>query len=294
FNPDATRKIFTAKGRPSDNPLIVHIADRSFLHTLTPAFPEIGTTLANAFWPGPLTIVIHKSPGVTNEVTAGLDTVAIRMPNHPVALSLIRKFGRGIVAPSANISGRPSPTTGQHVRDDLDGKIDCILDAGPTTIGVESTVLDITVDPPVILRKGGLTREAIEAVIGKLGTGVGEELSRRSPGNRHRHYSPNAKVVLVKRGDSIGLGSLLAGLNTEKEHIGCILHSIPDPRSGPGLAIRRVSPDPAKMSHALFDLLRTFDKMGIGLIIVEEVEEQGLGAALMDRLRRASMAGTKK
>lgn len=290
FNAAATRRIFEAKGRPSDNPLIVHIADLSFLSSLTPSFPDIGMTLAKSFWPGPLTIVTTKAAKVMDFVTAGLNTVAIRMPNHPVALSLIRQFGRGIVAPSANISGRPSPTTGEHVRDDLNGKIEFILDAGPTMIGVESTVLDITVDPPVILRKGGLTKEAIEVAIGKISSDVTGELSRRSPGNRHRHYSPKAKVILVKEGDSGAFASVLSQLDLRTQKIGCILHSIPDPWREPAITVRRVSSDAAQISHVLFDLLRNFDKMGINAIIVEEVEEKGIGTAIMDRLRRASMS----
>jgi L-threonylcarbamoyladenylate synthase len=197
FNDSAIRKIFEAKGRPSDNPLIVHIADISSLTTLTASFPEVGTLLARTFWPGPLTLVAQRTDRVSDLITAGLDTVAVRMPNHPVALALIRRLGRGIVAPSANISGRPSPTTAQHVFEDLNGKIDVILDAGPTRIGIESTVLDITQDPPVILRKGGLAREAIETVIGPVRADVEGELGKRSPGNRYKHYAPRARVILV-------------------------------------------------------------------------------------------------
>jgi L-threonylcarbamoyladenylate synthase len=253
-------------------------------------FPDIGRTLANEFWPGPLTLVVQKTSHVPDTVTAGLDTVAVRMPNHQVALSLLRQFGRGIVAPSANVSGRPSPTTAQHVLDDLDGRIDIVLDSGPTLIGVESTVLDITVEPPVILRKGGLSKEAIEKVIGTVLTEPDEQLSARSPGNRHKHYAPRARVILVPQGDAVGLGRTLRGINDGGKRIACLLHSIPDPPADAHVSVQRAPGAIDEFAHFLFDYFRQWDKSGINVIVVEEVSEIGLGAAIMDRLRRAASA----
>ena len=288
LNDSAIRKVFEAKGRPSDNPLIVHIAETTTLSSISASFPEIGLTLARTFWPGPLTMVVQRTDRVSDLVTAGLDTVAVRMPNHPVALSLIRKLGRGIVAPSANLSGRPSPTTAQHVHDDLNGRIDYILDAGATRIGVESTVLDITLTPPAILRKGGLSKEAIEAVVGEINSNGGSEYSNRSPGNRYRHYSPRAYVHLVKEGDADEVMRLVSAEAASGKRIGCILHSIPDGVSNSNVIVRIVPSDLEQISHLLFDLLRELDKSGVDMIVVEEVKETGLGAAIMDRLRRAS------
>ena len=289
FNDSAIHKVFDAKGRPSDNPLIVHIAETSSLSTISASFPEIGLTLARTFWPGPLTMVVQRTDRISDLVTAGLDTVAIRMPSHPVALSLIRKLGRAIVAPSANISGRPSPTTAEHVSDDLNGKIDFILDAGATRIGVESTVLDITQTPPIILRKGGLSKEAIEAVVGQIGSETDGKLLNRSPGNRYKHYSPRADILLVREGDTVEYSRIIHDEVVCTKKIGCILHSIPDQTPGPNVVVRTISPDIESISHMLFDLLREFDKAGVDVIIVEEVADKGLGMAVMDRLRRASV-----
>jgi L-threonylcarbamoyladenylate synthase len=201
---------------------------------------------------------------------------------------MIRKLGRGIVAPSANISGGPSPTTARHVYDDLNGRIDFILDAGPTKIGVESTVLDITMTPPVILRKGGLSKEAIEAVVGQIDSDAGNEILNRSPGTRYRHYSPRASVRLVKEGDLDALSRILQDEVVSTKNIGCILHAIPDRPFGPNVIVRRIASDVEQISHMLYDLLRDLDKSGVDIIIVEEVEDRGLGMAVMDRLRRAS------
>jgi L-threonylcarbamoyladenylate synthase len=288
FSDSAIRKVFDAKGRPADNPLIVHIAETSSITSISASFPEVGLTLARTFWPGPLTLVVQRTDRVSDLITAGMDSVAVRMPNHPVALSMIRKLGRGIVAPSANISGGPSPTTARHVYDDLNGRIDFILDAGPTKIGVESTVLDITLTPPVILRKGGLSKEAIEAVVGHIDSDAGSEILNRSPGTRYKHYSPRASIRLVKEGDLDELSRILQDEVVSTKNIGCILHSIADHNFGPNVIVRRIASDVEQISHLLYDLLREFDKSGVDIIIVEEVEDRGLGTAVMDRLRRAS------
>jgi L-threonylcarbamoyladenylate synthase len=192
------------------------------------------------------------------------------------------------VAPSANISGRPSPTTAQHVYDDLNGRIDCILDAGPTRIGIESTVLDITQTPPLILRKGGLSKEAIEAVIGNVGSEAQGDVLKRSPGNRYKHYSPRAGLILVKEGDAEEFSKVILDEVIRTKKIGCILHSIPDPETFPNRFVRRIPPDVETISHMLFEMLREFDKSGVDIIVVEEVPDKGLGMGVMDRLRRAA------
>ena len=288
FNATAIRKVFEAKGRPSDNPLIVHIAETTTLTSITASFPDIGWTLARTFWPGPLTLVVRRIDRVSDLVTAGLDSVAVRMPNHPVALGMIRKLGRGVVAPSANTSGRPSPTTAGHVLEDLEDKVDLILDAGATRIGLESSVLDITQNPPVLLRKGALSREAIEAVIGTISSDASTELLKRSPGNLHRHYAPRAELRLVQEGDTSGLSEILQESGMKGKKIGCILHNCPDPILNSGVLLRRIPHDVEQISHQLFSLLRELDNNRVDVIVFEGVAEKGLGTAVMDRLRRAS------
>ncbi len=288
FNESAIRRLFEAKGRPTDNPLIVHIAESASLASLTASFPEIGWTLVRTFWPGPLTLVVRRTDRVSDLITAGLDSVAVRMPNHPVALGMIRMLGRGIVAPSANASGRPSPTLASHVTEDLDGRIDLVLDAGPTKIGLESSVLDITQLPPALLRKGGLSREAIEAVIGSIQVDVKGEIMKRSPGSRYKHYSPKAEVRLVKEGDVAGFANMLESEEMGGKRIGCILHLLSDPDTDANVIVHRISSDIEEISRQLFSLLRELDSEHVDIIIVEEVAEKGLGTAVMDRLQRAS------
>jgi len=201
LNPEAVKGIFVAKGRPLDNPIIVHVAELEHLQILADSIMAGAVALAERFWPGPLTLILNKSARVPNNVTAGRETVAVRMPRNNVALALIRASGVPIAAPSANLSGRPSCTTGTHVFQDLAGKIDLVLDAGPVEIGVESTVLDISTRPPTILRPGAVTVEELEGIIGQVVVGKQGELLRRSPGTRYRHYSPKARVTLVKEKD---------------------------------------------------------------------------------------------
>lgn len=287
----AIEKVFKAKGRPSDNPLIVHVADLSKAYELAEEIPGKGILLAQSFWPGPLTLVVRRTSRVPDVVTAGLDTVAIRVPNHPVALALLQKFGGGIVAPSANLSGRPSPTTAHHVLEDLNGRIDMILDAGPTQIGLESTVVDVTTDPPVILRKGGLTRERIEKTIGPIADSADEQLQRRSPGNRYRHYSPKGEVVIVPRGDSATLRAVVKELQLRSKKIACILHSIAEREVPTTVLVWNVSKVHEEFSHDLFRIIRECDRLDCAAIVVEAVDETGLGSAIMDRLRRAAEPG---
>lgn len=287
FNPDAVKRVFEAKNRPQDNPLIVHISDYNQLMEITDFIPEVGKIITNAFWPGPLTIVVKASKFIPTVVTGGMETVAVRMPKNKVALKLIDSLGKPIVGPSANLSGKPSPTTAEHVYQDLNGKIDLILDAGPTEIGVESTVVDITVQPPLILRFGGLTREKIEQLIGDVETTEDLKYIRRSPGTRYRHYAPEAKVVLVERGDALTFNRLVQKYIDEGFKVGYIVYS-DEIKPDKNLVGKIVSKDIEIYAKELFQSLRDLDMQNVDVILVESVEAKGIGTAIMDRLIKAS------
>jgi L-threonylcarbamoyladenylate synthase len=284
----AVELVFKAKGRPSDNPLIVHIHDKRLLDEIARSLSVQARHFADKFWPGPLTLVVEHRGQFPDLVTAGLPTVAIRMPNHPVTLAVIRSLGRPIVGPSANLSGKPSPTTAQHVYDDLNGKIDLILDGGPTSIGVESTVVDVTGRAPAILRLGGLPRREIERFAGTLTTSTTPEQLKRSPGTRYRHYAPSARVELIRDGDQKHFLQRCESYLRRGESVGCIVHSLHAPGAG-GVTLRSISVD--DYAHRLFELMREFDDIGIDIIIVETIPGTGLGEAVMDRLRKASESG---
>jgi L-threonylcarbamoyladenylate synthase len=299
LNPNAVKKIFSAKGRPQDNPLIVHIADREQLRSLVAEISPVAQVLMNNFWPGPLTLIFPKCNTVPSEVTAGLPTVAVRMPDHPVALALIRQANLPVAAPSANISGRPSPTSGYHVWEDLKGKIPLVLDGGDTKVGLESTVLDITRNPPVILRPGGVTLEDLCMVIENVELDNGRDKSKTplSPGMKYRHYSPQAKVVLISGGEEhrlnesiisycrqlLGKGKKVA-LLLSGETAGFI-----DSRDLPVyIEVLGSKADLARIAQKLFSAFRKCDLLGIDIILIEEFPEQGIGAALMNRIRKAA------
>ncbi|MDC8437743.1 MAG: threonylcarbamoyl-AMP synthase, partial [Candidatus Nitrosotenuis sp.] len=203
LNAKAVKKIFVAKGRPADNPLIVHVSDKESVNDLARDIPQLAEKLISRFWPGPLTIVLKKSKMVPKVTTGGLDTVAIRMPKNKIAQALIREAGTPIAAPSANFFGRPSPTLAKHVLDDLDGRISAIIDGGRTRIGIESTVIDLTRKTPMLLRPGGVTLEELHSAIGRVDVhpilkGKKSELVHRSPGMKYKHYSPDAHVILIE------------------------------------------------------------------------------------------------
>jgi L-threonylcarbamoyladenylate synthase len=288
LNAVALGRIYTVKGRPADNPLILHVANQDQLPLVATDVPAIAQRLMQAFWPGPLTLILPKTPGVPDLVTAGLATVAVRMPAHPVALALIKAAQRPLAAPSANRSGLPSPTTAQHAYDDLHSRIPLILDAGPTRIGLESTVLDVTCIPPIILRPGGITREAIEAVVGHLREVASMAQQRRSPGTRYRHYSPSARVWLVEDAQAETLQVVVAKALQHGERVGCLLHRLEPKHLPPLVKVIRLSGSLAEYAQGLFSALRGLDGLGLDVIVVEGVQEQGLGAAVMDRLRRAA------
>ncbi len=289
LNAGAVQKVFDAKGRPSDNPLIVHVASLENVQQFTAWISEKGLLLARRFWPGPLTLVFQKKISIPDAVTAGLETVALRVPDHPVTLELLRQFKGGIVGPSANISGKPSPTLAEHVYNDLNGKIDLIIDAGPTTIGVESTVLDVTVDPPVILRIGGLSREDIEKEIGEVRWTNAVELLRRSPGTKHRHYAPNARVILFPSADGKKFKLLIQQNRKQKKKIGSITYSKVLTGIEQSSFHVIIESSIEYVARNLFRALRELDRQEVDVILVESVEEKGLGAAVMDRLRKAAL-----
>lgn len=295
FDALAIRKIFQAKGRPADNPLIVHISDMDMMAQVTAQVPEKAQKLIAAFWPGPLTIVLPKSPKIPGEVTAGLDTVGIRMPDHNVALALIAAAGVPIAAPSANISGKPSTTSAKHVAQDLAGKVEAIIDGGQTKVGLESTVIDLTTEIPTVLRPGGISIEELERVLGEIKYDLNllnPEQAPRSPGMKYTHYAPDAELFVVEGelvksqakikelADLYRLqGKKVAILASDETANYYNDHEIISVGSRKNLN---------QVAAKLFDTLRKFDERGIEVIISEGFATKGIGVALMNRLRKAA------
>lgn len=293
----AAKKIYEAKGRPSDNPLIVHIADVSALRNLTDEVPGKAVKLAKAFWPGPLTMIVKKSAAVPYETTGGMDTVAVRMPNHPIALALIAASGTYIAAPSANTSGRPSPTAAEHVMTDLNEKIPLILDGGSVGIGIESTIIDLTEETPMILRPGYITQEMLEEVIGEVHVDPGliasDSLQKpKAPGMKYRHYAPKADLTVVtgEKKDVIGTINYLShtGISQGKK-IGIIAtdETAGEYRCGDVISIGAREDEDAIARH-LYGILRKFDDLDVDTIYSESFESEGLGQAIMNRLLKAA------
>lgn len=286
MNEQAIQRIFESKGRPADNPLIVHVGHRKDVERVAEDVSEKAWQLIDEFWPGPLTLVLKRKAEVPASVSAGLPTIAVRMPSNGIAISLIRRAGTPIAAPSANRSGRPSPTTAEHVLRDLEGRVDMILDGGATNIGIESTVVDLTVDPPAILRPGWITRELLIEAVGQVSMPATAEELQRSPGTRHRHYTPRARVILVEQSSPV----LLAQLS--KEHlqngpvgfIGSSRIHIDDPKFY-AINLERSAADYAR---SIYGALRELDRKGARVIVIEGINEDREGAAVMDRLRRAA------
>lgn len=299
----AVKGIYEAKGRPSDNPLIIHIAEESSLESLVDYIPPSAMVLIDTYWPGPLTLIMPKSGKVPSIITAGLDTIAIRMPSNPIALALIKKAGIPVAAPSANSSGKPSPTSAKHVLEDLNGKVDIVIDGGNTDIGLESTVLDLTSDPPVILRPGGISCEQLEYTLGvvktspTLFTGIDGNTVPKSPGMKYRHYAPNAALLLVQgahdrivaeigrraqqytmEGNAIGILTTdeTAALYEPELLTSCKLLSL-------GSRLHQET-----MAANLFGRLREFDEKGVDVILAEAPETNGIGMAVMNRLVKAA------
>lgn len=292
----AVARIFTAKGRPADNPLILHIADKHETAKLARRIDANARALTDKFWPGPLTVVLERTPAVPDIVAAGLDTVAVRLPDSTVARELIRLSGVPIAAPSANLSGRPSPTTGRDVLADMEGKIELVLDAGPCGIGVESTVVDCTTPVPTLLRPGGITLEMLIDVLGEVEIDPalgGGDFAPRAPGMKYRHYAPAAPMTLIEgEADSRGAaviretakaraGSLKVGAVVSAE----LAAALPE---GTITAVYGSRSRPAEIAAGLYSALRHFDTQPVDVIFAEGTAEAGLGLAIMNRLRKAA------
>lgn len=293
LNGSAVAKIFAAKGRPVDNPLILHIADKTDILPLTTGLTPNARALMAAFWPGPLTLIVAKSALIPDEVSAGLATVGVRMPSHPVAARLIKLTGRPIAAPSANISGKPSPTTAPDVADDMQGKIAGIIDGGRCGIGVESTVVDTTSPVPMILRPGGITREMLEDLLGAVEVDPAlagdKDFKPRAPGMKYRHYAPQAAMYLF---EGAAVSRLAASVQQAAQSLQVgVLCSDATAALLPAAANVLVSSwgtDVAALAENLYALLRDFDKQQVDVILAEGVGEDGLGLAVMNRLRKAA------
>jgi L-threonylcarbamoyladenylate synthase len=299
LNPVAVSALFEAKKRPLDNPPIIHVADPKEVYRLVEEVPAKAMVLMNKFWPGPLTIIFKHSDLVPQVTVAGLGTVAIRMPKHKVALALITQSRCPIAAPSANLAGKPSPTTAQHVYEDLNGRIDAIIDGGATNIGVESTVVDLSVDPPMLLRPGGTPFEALKKVLGDMKlhpfVQAEQELSLqeiRSPGMKHKHYAPKAQVILVEGNVSAVMAKVKMLAETYKvkgEKVG-ILATDETQLAYKADVVKSLGSrsNLATVAQNLFRLLREVDAENVDVIIAEGVPSDGLGLAVMNRLRKAS------
>lgn len=281
MNARAVRAIFRAKGRPSDNPLIVHLADLSLVERVARRIPASAEKLMAAFFPGPLTVLVPKHAALPLEVTAGLDTVGIRHPAHPIASAFLMACDTPVAAPSANRSGRPSPTTWSAVVEEMDGRIPCILKGGAARVGLESTVVDCTATRPIVLRQGGVSVEALREIIPSIrlvSAGAGDGEPARSPGMKYRHYAPKPTVVLVNEAAEIpiqrGVRWGYIGLSTEgiraKPDRSCLVPEVPT------------------YAQMLFRFFRVCERAGVQVIYCQKIPERGLGRALMDRLRRAA------
>lgn len=296
LDPAAVQRIFRAKGRPSDNPLIVHLADPRDVALVAAPGPYM-ERLARRFWPGPLTMVLPRTRAVPDATTAGLDTVAVRVPDHPVAIALIRASGCPIAAPSANRSGRPSPTRAAHVWADLRGRIDMILDGGDAGIGLESTVVDLTASPPVLLRPGGVTVAELEEVIGPVRVhpavvGPPGEGPVASPGMKYRHYAPSTPCVLVEGPQDAVAAHIAARVRAERDagrRVGVLASLEAAPLyDADAVVVAGSRANTAEIARSLFHGLRQLDEAGLDVLFLEGVEPAGLGLAVMNRLRRAA------
>lgn len=297
LNKESSRKIYAAKGRPSDNPLIIHIADMKALDYIVEEVPQEALQIARAFWPGPLTMILPKSQNVPEETTGGLQTVAVRMPSNKVACKLIEYGGGYIAAPSANLSGKPSPTVAKYVIEDMDGRIDMIIDGGEVGIGLESTIIDLTVTPPQILRPGYITQKMLNEVLGEvdvdrtiLDNTTGQ--APKAPGMKYRHYAPKGELTIVA-GDVLQVVEYInlqaemfakegkkVGVIASRENLGNYQADI--------IKSAGSRTDEAAIAHNLYRILREFDDEGAEVIFSEAFAEGTLGQAIMNRLLKAA------
>ena len=292
LDPDAVARIFEAKGRPQDNPLILHIPSADHLERYCEKIPDSAYALAEACWPGPLTMILRRKPIVPDVVTAGLDTVGMRCPSHPVCHAILEAADVPVAAPSGNTSGRPSPTTAAHMWEDMDGKIDAIVDGGPCSVGVESTIVDLTETPPRLLRPGGITLEQLENVLGEVAVdpavtrlmGAGER--PRAPGMKYRHYAPRAPVTVVA-GDPQKSAAYIAAHAGREDGVICFdeftfLFT--------GQEVEKLGPaaDKGEQARHIFDALRAFDHTRVKAIWAQCPDPAGLGLAITNRLNKAA------
>ncbi len=299
LRPEASAGIYAAKGRPSDNPLIVHIADMDSLEDVAAQIPEAAVKLAQHFWPGPLTMIFPKTEKVPESTTGGLDTVAVRMPSHPIARALIRESGVYIAAPSANTSGRPSPTKAEHVQEDLDGRIDMIIDGGAVGIGLESTIVDMSTGVPTILRPGYITKEMLEDILGEvqvdpaiLSRSINPNVVAKAPGMKYRHYAPKGQMTIVE-GETDKVISEINRLCQEKTAGGSSVAVIATEETKAYYTcdhVRSIGSRSTEGSIAagLYDILREMDHIGAEYIFAESFEKDALGKAIMNRMLKAA------
>ena len=297
LKPDSSRKIYAAKERPSDNPLIIHIAKWEDLDAICEDVPDTAKRLADVFWPGPLTMILKKKPIVPLETTGGLQTVAVRMPSHPVALAFIEAAGGYVAAPSANVSGRPSPTLAKYVKEDMDGKIPLILDGGQVGIGVESTIVDLTEEVPMILRPGFVTKEMLEQVLGEVREDatlmeVHKDVAPKAPGMKYRHYAPKGNLVIVS-GDEEAVISYIneacqkAELEGKKTGVICTKENA-ERYETKNVKIIGSKAEETTIAHGLYQCLRECDDEDLEVIFTESFPTKGIGQAIMNRLLKAA------
>jgi L-threonylcarbamoyladenylate synthase len=282
-NEAAVRAMFAAKGRPADHPVIVHLADAAQLGEFAAEVPDDARRLATAFWPGPLTLVLRRSPRVSHLVTGGLDTVGLRVPGHPVAQALLRAFGGPLAAPSANRFGRVSPTTAAHVLADMAGRVDLILDGGPCSVGLESTIVDCSSGPPAILRPGAITAEQIAAVLTSP-VAAASAAAPRVSGSLPSHYAPRARVEIVSPSALLARAKQLADQGQKVAILARQQLAVADPR----IVSLPVPPADAEWAQHLYALLRQVDELGCDVALTSLPEAAGIGTAIADRLRRAA------
>ena len=292
LDPEAVRRIFEAKGRPQDNPLILHVPDASWLERYCENVPGVAYLLAEKFWPGPLTMILPRKAIVPGAVTCGLDTVGMRCPDHPVTLAIIRESGVPVAAPSGNLSGRPSPTCARHMLEDMDGRIDAIMDGGPCGVGVESTIVDLTAPVPRLLRPGGLPLESLRAVLGEVAVdkAVAAPLAAgekpRAPGMKYRHYAPRAPVTVVTGGVRRTARYIRERIG---DHTGVIcFDECADQFAGCTVRPIGSASDAGEQARRVFDALRAFDETDVTAIYAQCPGDAGLGLAVANRLKKAA------
>lgn len=292
LNEKAVAAIFAAKGRPQDNPLILHIPEAGWLERYCEDIPRQAYILAQRFWPGPLTMILKRKPNVPDVVTGGLDTVGMRCPDHDLTRAVIAQAGIPVAAPSANTSGRPSPTTAAHVMEDMEGKIDAILDGGSCTVGVESTIIDLTITPPRLLRPGGVTLEELEEALGEveIDPAVTRQMAEgekpRAPGMKYRHYAPQAPVTVVRGAPNQTAAYIKEHLSPNSGVI--CFHEYVDQFTGHQVEDIGPAQDKAEQARHIFDALRAFDGTNVTEIWAQSPDESGIGLAVTNRLNKAA------